>query len=1016
MSKDTTQPTNPLFSPSNNFNFPANSLFMPVAEQTSAIFSAEPGEEEHFICSSTNQQNGVPTFSAFSNSQGDDPFSSLVGPQSTSLIAPNTTASAQEEPKLFVPSSTPSPTTTDDNAMFPAPASTQMSLSGPPVGFNAPPPPVTNPAVANPFSHKNPGAMRHRPMFVPNPLIQTSQNTPQVPVGSPFPAPVQAPAQGSSFPPPAPAQGPPFPPQAPPNNVGQESSVVPPSFHRVASGPAPPPLANYLQPVKPHWFYCKVLSDNKQVWCPFSNWDSQCLEKSYQQGQPLEPITTDGGRYDVDVVQMKRRSVYWDEAESQVRRCTWFWRDENETQFHPYDDDFAKTLEDEYIKATKENSWHKRIDLANGEIIALHGPQLVVHFVPVSTKDAFGSVSDTQMQSNVVKRGITSTEFAKFIPADEVDVPDHVVFFCHGIGPVCDLRKRSIVECVDDFRGIHQSLLRSHFKTTFDSGKAKRIEFLPIHWHQALHGDATGIDCKIRDLTLPSIGRLRQFTNETLLDILFYSSPVYCQTIAETVGNVINSLYQLFMSRNPDFKGRVSLAGHSLGSLILFDLLCHQNEKKKEPPVVEVVPEQPPLNKEASLMKGFNSTNSLASTKSGSLFGEAPSTIEEVLEKLSLDKFAATFQEEQVDLDSLLMCSESDLKDLSLPMGPRKKLAAFVKDFKEKEEKRKEAAQNVVVEEPVKPMDPVPSVLPEDAPVSFDNMDPIVTAATNVNVHFQQFDIGTGQPAVQYPQLDFKPQTLFAFGSPIGMFLTVRGIEELGEDFKLPTCDGFLNVFHPFDPVAYRVEPLINPCFDHKPILVPHHMGRKRLHLELRESLGRMGAELKQGIMRSVRMAIGSMQRFAQNHWNQAQATEAQVEEDVKNMTEQILSDNQSEQDDTASITSDPSPSEGIGQLNGGNRIDYVLQERPLESFNDYLFAFQSHLCYWSNEDTVLLLMKDIYEKGDVLSDRQIAKNKQGTAPLGAGDVRKNMQPPPLAPPPTTNLPPTSLATNIPIN
>ena len=72
-------------------------------------------------------------------------------------------------------------------------------------------------------------------------------------------------------------------------------------------------------------------------------------------------------------------------------------------------------------------------------------------------------------------------------------------------------------------------------------------------------------DRNIRRLTLPSISRLRHFTNETLLDILFYSSPVYCQTIAETVGNEINSLYQRFMSRNPSFSGKVSLAGHSLG-------------------------------------------------------------------------------------------------------------------------------------------------------------------------------------------------------------------------------------------------------------------------------------------------------------------------------------------------------------------------------------------------------------------------------------------------------------------
>lgn len=36
-----------------------------------------------------------------------------------------------------------------------------------------------------------------------------------------------------------------------------------------------------------------------------------------------------------------------------------------------------------------------------------------------------------------------------------------------------------------------------------------------------------------------------------------------------------------------------------------------------------------------------------------------------------------------------------------------------------------------------------------------------------------------------------------------------------------------------------------------------------------------------------------------------------------------------------------------IGLLNGGRRIDYVLQEKPIESFNEYLFALQSHLCYW---------------------------------------------------------------------
>lgn len=64
------------------------------------------------------------------------------------------------------------------------------------------------------------------------------------------------------------------------------------------------------------------------------------------------------------------------------------------------------------------------------------------------------------------------------------------------------------------------------------------------------------------------------------------------------------------------------------------------------------------------------------------------------------------------------------------------------------------------------------------------------------------------------------------------MFVTVRGIETLGKDFCLPTCPGFFNIFHPFDPVAYRIETLINPELTYlRPVLIPHHKGRKRMHL-----------------------------------------------------------------------------------------------------------------------------------------------------------------------------------------
>lgn len=66
-------------------------------------------------------------------------------------------------------------------------------------------------------------------------------------------------------------------------------------------------------------------------------------------------------------------------------------------------------------------------------------------------------------------------------------------------------------------------------------------------------------------ITLPSISGLRQFANDTVLDLFFYNSATYCQTIVDTVASEINNLYNIFLQRHPQFTGAVSVAGHSLG-------------------------------------------------------------------------------------------------------------------------------------------------------------------------------------------------------------------------------------------------------------------------------------------------------------------------------------------------------------------------------------------------------------------------------------------------------------------
>ena len=154
------------------------------------------------------------------------------------------------------------------------------------------------------------------------------------------------------------------------------------------------------------------------------------------------------------------------------------------------------------------------------------------------------------------------------IDEGEPEKIDHLLFLVHGVGEFCDFRSatmeqtistgfdvwslisfRSIVEVVDDFREISLTQMRTHFKSYLESGELGRIELLPISWHSALHGDETGIDDRLKQITLESIPKLRHFTNDTILDALFYTSPVYCQTIVESVGQELNRLFALFCQR-----------------------------------------------------------------------------------------------------------------------------------------------------------------------------------------------------------------------------------------------------------------------------------------------------------------------------------------------------------------------------------------------------------------------------------------------------------------------------------
>ncbi|XP_060097495.1 SEC23-interacting protein isoform X1 [Heteronotia binoei] len=986
--------TNLLFSSSaTEFNFTVP--FIPVSQAPAppppsatsgpgllpADDATDVGEEDSFLGQTSATPNPPSTFSYFSQvPSSGDPFGSIGQPPLGVTTPPQSVTSVFSKPPVSLPLQ---PGTQDGPNAFPASLSKSQSFNtlptslpgigsyqtpqqtGPPPTSFSTPPHGTLQQGYNPYRHTTLSS-RANPYITPPQLQQT-----QIPSQDVQPPPSVPSMQLYSTPP---GTLPPF--------SSPQSALLPQTS--ALAGPlvkAPPTLLyNHYEPVQPHWFFCKEV-ENKEVWMPFSVLDSTHLEELYNSVQP-DPenvvLSTDGGRYDVHLYDRVRKAVYWEEEPSEVRRCTWFYKGDKDSRFIPYTEDFTEKLEAEYKKAVTANQWHRRLEFPGGETIVMHNPKVIVQFQPSSIPDEWGTIQDGQTRPRVVKRGIDDDHDE--ILDGEVSQIDHLVFMVHGIGPVCDLRFRSIVECVDDFRTVSLKLLQTHFKKSLEDQKVSRVEFLPVHWHCALHGDATGVDRNIKKITLPTIGRLRHFTNETLLDILFYNSPIYCQTMVDKVGLEMNRLYALFMSRNPDFKGGVSVAGHSLGALILFDILSNQKDwtstvNSMTPAAANgVVKDTAKCDQQMTV--DSNSASSLHTLSNNEHSDhdseEIVPSLQETLEALSLSDYISTFEKEKIDMESLLMCTIDDLKEMGIPLGPRKKIANFVKDRAAKQEQKKAALEKklamasllqnqgevgqtgqkvtlAISSEPGKLQDPTKRKLPVGASVS------------SAHIDYEYFEVGTGQVSVVYSTLDFEPEIFFALGSPIGVFLTVRGVEKINENYMLPTCKGFFNIYHPLDPVAYRLEPMIIPDIDLKPVLIPHHKGRKRLHLELKDSLSRMGSDLKQGFISSLKSAWQTLNEFARAHTSSPQL-QAELEKVANQIKEQEEKEAVEEKiTESPDLSKDEDLSIKVGLLNGGRRIDYVLQEKPIESFNEYLFALQSHLCYWESEDTALLLLKEIF-------------------------------------------------------
>ncbi|KAG0052492.1 hypothetical protein BGZ83_002522 [Gryganskiella cystojenkinii] len=267
---------------------------------------------------------------------------------------------------------------------------------------------------------------------------------------------------------------------------------------------------------------------------------------------------------------------------------------------------------------------------------------------------------------------------------------------------------------------------------------------------------------------------------------------------------------------------------------------------------------------------------------------------------------------------------------------------------------------------------------------------------------FISFDQGTLNPV----SLEFPVTNFFALGSPIGLFLLLKGCklgarlsdasttgESTAQPCFRPAVDNVYNIFHRSDPVAHRLEPLISRSYGSKtrPALIPYHKGGlKGLHIgiqdfsnDLANRANSMIESVKVGITTSMfTRALGFRTNAVANavviHNNKLQESGSGGGSASTSDTEMSTIGDGTDQGDG---TSTPTTANAAGAtnsprlnaemnsiiskakiraLNKTGRVDWCLQEGVFE--NAYLSALSVHMQYWSDSDVAAFIIRQTYD------------------------------------------------------
>ncbi|RHY05492.1 hypothetical protein DYB36_006692 [Aphanomyces astaci] len=181
-----------------------------------------------------------------------------------------------------------------------------------------------------------------------------------------------------------------------------------------------------------------------------------------------------------------------------------------------------------------------------------------------------------------------------------------------------------------------------------------------------------------------------------------------------------------------------------------------------------------------------------------------------------------------------------------------------------------------------------------------------------------------GSNGVVFPGLAFPVENLFCAGSPVPIFALSRGQLDIQDSvctggLRRPKVNHYFNLFHPADPIAYRVEPLVDVGMSDYPAI-------------------------KLQKVQSHQSYLSRFSPFLVAHGVVGKTLQA---DSFKNKTfgEMVLI--YDKLTDIASVCNDWD----------GARIDFEVQRRFFEGPIDTLYAPLSHSVYWSSEAVVTITL-----------------------------------------------------------